>query len=79
VIVQVKHGPVWHHSGVQTDQPRWQRSSRCSGGTCVEVAQADGVVWLRDGKRPEREPIVASAEEWAAFVAGVRGGEFDHL
>lgn len=77
MIVQVNDEILWHHGGVQTDPPRWQRSSRCSGGTCVEVANIGGTVLLRDGKRPDRPAIEASAEEWDAFVTGIRDGEFD--
>ncbi len=53
----------------------WQRSSRCSSGECVEVKMDGAEVWVRSTRRPE----VASfdAGEWAAFVAGVKDGEFD--
>jgi hypothetical protein len=52
-------------------------SSFCSGGDCVEVGQVPhGVVTVRDTKDRGRE-LVFSNEEWAAFVAGVKNGEFD--
>jgi Domain of unknown function (DUF397) len=37
--------------------------------------EGDGV-WVRNSRRPE---VVTrfGAEEWAAFVAGVKDGEFD--
>jgi hypothetical protein len=58
----------------------WRRSSRCgSHGSCVEVSDfAGGAVAVRDGKTPERSPIlVFSDEEWSSFIAGVKAGEFD--
>ena len=58
----------------------WRRSSRCgSHGSCVEVSDlADGAVAVRDGKTPERSPIlVFTDEEWRSFISGVKAGEFD--
>ena len=54
----------------------WQRSSRCSGGNCVEVAKTAGQYLIRDSKRPDLQPLSFSADEWAAFVQGVTAGEF---
>ena len=57
----------------------WRRSSRCgTHGACVEVADlADGAVAVRDGKTPATSPVlVFGAEEWIAFIAGVKTGEF---
>ncbi|MEV0200338.1 DUF397 domain-containing protein [Nonomuraea sp. NPDC050691] len=57
----------------------WQKSSFCNGSsTCVEVAPlSDGSVALRDSKIDGSPVLVFTEEEWAAFVAGVREGEFD--
>lgn len=55
----------------------FKRSSFCSGGTCVEVAQADGRVLVRDSKDFKAQPLVFDSEEWSAFVQGVKAGEFD--
>ena len=58
----------------------WRRSSRCgTHGSCVEVSDlTDGAVAVRDGKAPERSPIlVFNDEEWDSFIAGVKAGEFD--
>jgi hypothetical protein len=55
----------------------WRRSSACTSGTCVEVAGADDRILVRDGKKPDATPLVFTRAEWAAFVAGVKQGEFD--
>jgi hypothetical protein len=57
----------------------WRRSSFCNGAsTCVEFAALpDGGVAMRDSKDPEGPVLTFTADEWAAFTAGVRGGEFD--
>ncbi len=48
----------------------------CAGGNCVEVAGCDGDVLVRDSKNPGQAPLRFSREEWLAFEAGVRAGEF---
>jgi hypothetical protein len=32
---------------------------------------------MRDGKDPDGPTLAFTRSEWAAFTAGVRGGEFD--
>lgn len=55
----------------------WTRSSRCDNGACVEVANHDGGdVLVRDGKNPDGPVLRFTSAEWAAFLAGVRDGEF---
>jgi hypothetical protein len=53
-------------------------SSFCSFGSCVEVGRTpDGAVLVRDTKNRAQEALAFTDEEWAAFVAGVKAGEFD--
>jgi Domain of unknown function (DUF397) len=53
-------------------------SSFCSLGNCVEVGRSpDGTVLVRDTKDPVRRALTFTDEEWTAFVAGVKAGEFD--
>lgn len=59
----------------------WRRSSLCSThGSCVEVAQTpDGGVAIRNGEIPGTATVPVlffSRDEWEAFVAGVKAGEF---
>lgn len=57
---------------------RWVRSRACSADGCVEVAHlAGGSVAVRDSKNAHLTPQVFNREEWAAFIAGVKNGEFD--
>ncbi|GAA3662229.1 hypothetical protein GCM10022224_027500 [Nonomuraea antimicrobica] len=62
-----------------TKTAAWRKSTFCNGAaTCVEVAPlADGNVALRDSKVQDGPVLVFTPEEWAAFTAGVRSGEFD--
>lgn len=54
-------------------------SSFCDLGNCVEVGQVPGGdVTVRDTKDRERSSsLVFTPDEWGAFVAGVKNGEFD--
>ena len=68
----------------------WTKTSYSANGShCVEVAasgvdavenkatSADTAFVVRDSKNPDREPLVYTREEWDAFIAGVKDGEFD--
>jgi hypothetical protein len=56
----------------------WTKSSFSSGnGACVEVAPDDtGGVKIRNSNDPDSYTLHFTAREWAAFVAGVKAGEF---
>jgi hypothetical protein len=58
------------------ETPKWHRSSRCSGGTCVEVAKVDGQYLIRDSKNPGQLSLKFTEAEWVAFKAGMQAGEF---
>jgi hypothetical protein len=60
----------------------WIKSSYCTNGNCVEVGTCDigdghVHVHVRDSKDPNGPRLTFTPVEWAAFLAGVRGGEFD--
>ena len=57
---------------------QWIRSRMCSADGCVEVAHLPGGhVALRDSKDISKAAHVFDGEEWAAFIAGAKNGEFD--
>jgi hypothetical protein len=58
----------------------WIKASASNqNGACVELAAlADGVA-MRDSKDPNRPALRYTREELAAFIAGAKAGEFDHL
>jgi hypothetical protein len=56
----------------------WRKSTRSSSnGQCVEVMITDDAVLVRDTKDRSKPSHRFTHEEWAAFVGGVQGGEFD--
>jgi len=55
---------------------RWRKSSYSSdSANCVEVAEADDIL-VRDSKDPDGPRLRFSRETWAAFINGVKTGEF---
>jgi len=58
---------------------RWRKSSHSGEEqTCVETAfLADGSVAVRDSKDRSGPALVYTRGEWAAFLSGAKGGEFD--
>jgi hypothetical protein len=56
----------------------WITSSLCSNSACVQVAHLQGgMVAIRDSKDIRKAAHIFDGEEWAAFISGVKAGEFD--
>jgi hypothetical protein len=65
---------------IDIDRAAWRKStySGDNGGGCVEVARnLPGVVAVRDSKDPEGPKLAFAPNEWRAFTAGIKAGEFD--
>ena len=60
---------------------RWVKSRHSNAeGNCVDVASlVDGGVAVRNSRYPDGPALVYTPAEVAAFVAGAKDGEFDHL
>jgi len=61
---------------MSADDHGWRRSSYCGSNACVEVAKVAERFLIRDSKNPDSAPLEFSAEEWRAFIAGVKRGDF---
>jgi hypothetical protein len=56
----------------------WFKSSRSgNNGQCTEVRDRGDAIDVRDSKNPIGPVLTFTPAEWAAFVEGVRAGEFD--
>lgn len=56
----------------------WRKSKASASGNCAEVAFDGDLVHMRHSQNPSGPVLTFSLAEWAAFVAGVRVGEFDY-
>lgn len=66
--------------GVEIGVLSWRKSTYSpeGGEDCVEVADLPtGGRAVRDSKHPDGGALTFGGIEWLAFVAGVRGGQFD--
>lgn len=56
----------------------WRKSCHSGDeGNCVEVADLGAGRAVRDSKNPIGGHLTFSRDQWAAFTAGVRNGQFD--
>jgi hypothetical protein len=65
----------------------WRSSSSGDGNddASIEIAivpglskeGSDRVIAMRDGRNPDGPTLIFTPDEWRAFTAGVRDGEFD--
>jgi hypothetical protein len=55
----------------------WRKSTASSETGCAEVAFVGESVLMRHSRDPSGPVLSFSLSEWAAFVVGMRSGEFD--
>jgi Domain of unknown function (DUF397) len=63
------------------ERVQWRKSTASNpSGNCVELAALpDGSVAVRNSRDPAGAALVYTRAEVAAFLAGVKNGEFDDL
>ena len=75
--MQVRNGI----SAAELGDVQWRKSRESNpSGNCVEVAALpDGAIAVRNSRDPHGPALVYTRGEVAAFLTGVRNGEFDDL
>jgi Domain of unknown function (DUF397) len=68
-------------AATELGQLTWRKSTASNpSGNCVEVAELpDGQIAVRNSRYPDGPALVYTHAEIAAFLAGVRNGEFNDL
>jgi hypothetical protein len=56
----------------------WRKSSYSDNGgaNCVEVADRDSTIMIRDTQARERGHLAVRAEQWRAFVARIKAASY---
>ena len=72
------------NNGIPADRlesANWRNSQASNpSGSCVEVAElAGGEIAVRNSRHPSGPALIYTRAEIAAFVTGVKNGEFDDL
>jgi len=62
-----------------TEQLHWRKSTFTDNGQCVEVAETDDGVLVRNSNHPDAGTVLFTRAEMAAWVLGCKAGEFDDL
>jgi hypothetical protein len=57
----------------------WRTSRTCEGGACVGVARQGEFIIVGNTANPEAPVSRFTAQEWTAFLAGAKLGDFDDL
>jgi predicted secreted Zn-dependent protease len=61
------------------DGLHWRTSRTCDGGACVGVARQGDFIVVGNTADPMAAVSKFTAQEWSAFLAGVKLGDFDDL
>lgn len=57
----------------------WRVARSCESGGCVGVARQGEYIVIGNTTKPEDPVSYFSQQEWNAFIAGVKLGDFDDL
>lgn len=72
--------PVPALKGNTVENLNWQKSTFSQDSSnCVEIARtSDGRIFLRESEDPSGSIVQTDRAKLAAFIKGVKAGEFDH-
>jgi hypothetical protein len=62
-----------------TVQPAWRKASFCASTECLEVAQGNDLILIRDSVLPHGAVLQSAPGDWRALVSRVKAGELDSL
>jgi hypothetical protein len=59
--------------------PAFRRSSFCAANECIEVAQRDEIITIRDSAQPQGSMLNYDPGDWMFFVRRIKTGKLDAL
>jgi hypothetical protein len=62
-------------TGGRPGATKWQRSSTCNGGACVEVAPLGDLIAIRDSAGHEGVILTSPGRCWRRFIADLKAGK----
>jgi hypothetical protein len=62
-----------------SDTPWIAAQATDEDGACVELRRVGDTIEVRESKHPDGPVLGFTPREWAAWLDGVKKGEFDHL
>ena len=63
--------------GQQQDSLLWKKSSASRDDACVEVAEGQEMMFVRDSKDPQGPVLTVSMTQWKAFQNVYIGGSYE--
>lgn len=70
-----KSDPPAPHPG----ETKWRKSKFSGDGSCVAFADRGEWIAMRDTKSPDGGTLFLTRGEMAAWIAGIKAGEYDDL
>lgn len=55
----------------------WRKPAKCASSGCVEARMDGERITVRNSRDPGGDNVSYDRDEWEAFVAAVKAGEFD--
>jgi hypothetical protein len=74
-------GDLWRdgHQGATDDESVEVTITDDAAAVSAHKADAGRLILMRDSKNPDGPVLAFTEDEWRAFIAGVKDGEFDDL
>lgn len=57
----------------------WRKASYTVDNNCVELAETDDAILVRNSNQPDAGTLTITPTDLAAFVEGVKAGDYDDL
>ena len=70
---------MFNNQTIRAEQFTWRKAGFCASGQCVEVAEQNGMIALRDSKRPHGHMVKFTRDEWNSFINAIKAGKMGNI